>query len=455
MTIGTTERLAKFVVDTGFKEMPEEVVTRTKTMFIDTIGVALAGASVGEAGKITLKYIKDIGGVPESTIIGGGFRSSAPNAAFVNGLLAHALDFDDWEPSGHPSCMLVASSLALGEKLGLPGKALVEAFVLGLEVYDKIAAGCPNIRFRGWHGTGIFGTMGATAVAAKLLGLNVQQTNMAFGVAASGAGGILCQFGTMTKSYHTGNAARNGIEAALLARDGFTSQEAIIEFPSGFCDCFAGKNACDYTKMTHNLGNPFHIISPGLGLKPYPCWFPSFRGVDAILELKNEHGFTYDDVDRVEISVANEPFIYRYREPKTWIEAKFSINYAVAAALLDDQLTLATFSNDKVSAPKMQKALGKVKVVVDAAIPKDKVYAWMPVTVRLKDGSTFSKRIDIPRGDPRNPLPVGDILAKYRSNASLVLDEERVQRSLNLLQNLEKADNLRELADILITPVSL
>ena len=451
MAEGTTEKIAKFIVDTSFNDLPKEAIERTKIMFLDTIGVALAETAVGDAGKIVIKYVKENGGVPEATVIGGGLRTSAPNAALANATSAHALDYDDWEPTGHPSCMMVATSLALGEKLSLPGKDLIVSYVLGVEVYDKVAGGCPDARSRGWHGTGIYGTIGSAAAAAKLLGLSVQQTVMALGIAACSASGIMREHGTMCKPYTTGKAARNGVEAALLARDGFTSRTGIIEFPLGMLEAFLGKGACDYAKMTSNLGNPFHIISPGLGLKYNPTRMPEVRGIEAILELRKEHGFTYDDVDWVEIKMSKRRYTIDNFDPKTGLEGKFSGTYVAARLLLDGKLTPDVFTDEKVTEPIAIEAMDKIKPVLDETIPDIWKDSWTPVTIKLKDGRTFSKRVDIVTGDPRKPLPISFILQKYRDNACRVLSYEHVERSINLLQNLEKAENIREPMDILIT----
>jgi len=451
MTVSVTAKLAQFVVDAGYDDIPDLAISRAKIMFLDTIGVALAGISVGETGRIAIEFIKDIGGTPEATVISADFRTSAPNAAFVNALLAHTLDFDDWEPSGHPSSTLVATSLALGEKLGLPGKAILMSYILGLEVYDKIASGCPSIIARGWQGTAIYGTMGATAVATKLLGLNLKQAIMAFGIAAAAASGMQCQFGTMTKSFQVGNAARHGIEAALLARNNFTSAEAIIERPAGFGECFLGLGACQYDKMTENLGNPFHIVFPGLGIKPYPCRYREFQAIEATLDLRREYGFSYQDIDLVEVRVPPSLFQgVQFSEPLTGLEAKFSLNYIVTLAILDGGLTPASFTDAKVRDPRVKEAMRKVRLIADKTIPSEWIKSWNLVIIRLKDGSTFSKKVDIPKGDPRNPLSEDEIMQKYRNNASFILTDKNIALSLKLLKNLEHIRHLEELTNILM-----
>lgn len=448
--MGATEQLARFVVDTKLQDIPQEAVERANITFLDIIGVALAGTVVEETGQMAIRFTRDIGGTAEATVIGGGFRTSAPNAALVNGLLAHALDFDDWElTGGHPSSMLVAACLALGEKHGLAGSALIEAYIIGLEVYDRLSTGCPGAQNRGWHGAAVFGTMGATAAGAKLLGLTVPETIMAFGIAASSASGLARQHGNMTKPVQIGKAARNGVEAALLAKYGFTSDDAIIENPKGFCDAYLGEGICDCAKMIQNLGNPLHILSPGVGIKFYPCRYPEFRMIDAVLALRKEHGFTYDDVERVEIHASPHKLKTTILEPETGLQGKFSTKYICARALLDGEITLSTFSDEKVREEKTKEALQKIFLIPDPTIPEKWLKARSPVTVRLKNKQVFSREVDIPKGDPRNPLPLDEVIAKYCSNASLVLAEQEVAYSSNLLQQFDQLEDLQELLSIL------
>lgn len=467
--MGTTEEFAHFIHDTAFRDMPEMAVTEAKTMFLDTIGVALVG-SLESSGRIAIKYAKEVGGNPEASLLGVGFRTSSPMAAFTNALLAHNLDYDDWLPAGnekdnwpknagHASGILVPVALALGEKFSLPGRMMIEAFVIGIEVYNKIANSCPNARERGWHSMAIYGCMGAVATAAKLLGLDVNQITMALGIVASAAGGLFKNVkGYMTNPFHAGNPARAGVEAGLLAKEGFTSSNAIIESSMGFCDSFLGEGNCDYGKMTRNLGNPFHIVRPGLGIKPYPCAWPNFYAADGVLELVREHAIAYEDVQEVEVRVS--PYHYGSvesminPEPKTGYEARFSTNFICASALLDGKIGLDTFTDAKTRDPKVKEALGKLKIMVDERRVKEKGVFFAPVLIRLKDGREYSKRVDICKGHPMNPFTRDEILGKYRENAGRVLSQEQVARSIGLIENLEKLEDARGLMRILATRVT-
>src|SRR6185436_11770467 len=300
-----TDTLAQFVTKIEFAAIPEEALANAKMHLLDTLGVALAGTREPVAG-IALDYCKRIGPAHESTIWGTKLKAAAPTAAFANGLLAHALDYDDWDAFihvGHPTSMLLGAALSVGESTAASGKELLKAYVLGIEVMCKLAANCPNVQDRGFHSTPVWGSLGAAVACASLVKLDAGQLKAALGIAASAAGGIHRQQGSMVKPFHAGNAARNGAEAALLAQEGFTADAAIIEAPRGFCDTFFGPGNCDYEKMIANLGTPYFLESPGMGLKWHPCSAPQFLAADAALQLKREHNIRYDDIARMEVSI--------------------------------------------------------------------------------------------------------------------------------------------------------
>jgi 2-methylcitrate dehydratase PrpD len=450
VAMSISEQIASFVVNTSFEALPTEAIEKAKILFTDIIGVALAGTVMDETGKIAIDYIRDIGGVPEATVIGGGFKTSAPNAALANALLAHALDFDDFEPNGHPSGMLVASSLALGEKLGLSGRDILLSYILGLEIYERVAASDMANSEKAWHATSVFGTLGSAVTAAKALRLNLEETLMCLGIAAATAAGILRENGSMTKPYQVGKSARNGVEAALLARKGFTSDIGVLENPKGFCDMFIGKGQWNRSGMTDNLGNPFHIVKPGIGIKLYPCGGVKFlRCIQGIRELVQENDINYREVNKVDVRVSRRQVYLDIPAPQTGLEGKFSMSYICARTLLDRKLTLETFTDAKVREPLIKEATGKINVIVDETIPDDWLKTWSEVTIMLKNGSSLSKRIEIPKGDQRNPLAIADVLEKFRRNASLVLSEAQVEKVLEIVMNLDKINQVHELMSII------
>jgi 2-methylcitrate dehydratase PrpD len=414
--------------------------------------VALAGVSTDVAG-ITLEYCKGLGAAAESSVWGTRAKASVTTAAFANGLLAHALDYDDWDAFihvGHPTSMTVGAALPLAEHFGASGKDLLKAYVLGIEVICKIAANAPNVQDRGFHSTPVFGSLGATVACASLLKLPVDKIKAALGIAASGAGGIHRQQGSMVKPFHAGNSARNGAEAALLASKGFTADAAIFEAPRGFCDTFFGPDTCDYNKMVENIGKPYFLETPGMGLKWHPCSAPQFLAADAALHLKREHKINFTDVAKIEVSIPPKRYARHYSaEVKTGLRGKFAINYVVAMCFLDGKLEIATFTDEKVNRPEVQDAFRKVQVICDESIPEPGPYC--PVSVDLKNGIRHSYTAKIAKGDPRNPMTEDEVIEKFRGNVKAVLAEDSAQNLIAAVQHLESVDNVKNLAKLLTT----
>lgn len=445
-----TEKLAEFVHRTEFTSIPKQTLVNAKRHILDTLGVALAGVTE-PASEIALAYGKRLGASAEASIWGTKSKAAVPTSAFINGLLAHALDFDDWDGFihlGHPSSMLVGAALSLGENVGASGKELLKAYVLGIEVIAKIAANGPNVQTRGFHSTPIFGSLGAAVACASLLHLDPGKIRAALGIAASAAGGIQRQQGSMVKPFHAGNAARNGAEAALLAQAGFTADAAILEAPRGFCDTFFGTGACAYEKMITNVGQPYFLEAPGLGLKWHPCSAPQFLAADAALHLRREHKIRWEDVARIEVSIPPLRYARHYAaEVTTGLRGKFAINYVVAMCFLEGKLELATFTDAKVNQPAVQQALQKIHVICDDKIPEPGSYC--PVSVEVTNGRRFSYTATIPKGHPQNPLSESEVVAKFRSNATSVISDRQSDDLIAAVQNLESVDNVAVLAALL------
>jgi 2-methylcitrate dehydratase PrpD len=445
-----TDRLAQFVVETDFSTIPEQTRANAKLHILDTLGVALAGADQ-PAVKIALDYCAGLGVSQEASIWGTRQKASVSTAAFANGLLAHALDYDDWDAFihvGHPTSMLIGAALSLGEHLNASGKDLLKAYVLATEVICKLAANAPNVQDRGFHSTPVFGSLGAAVACASLLKLDAAKLKAGLGIAASAAGGIHRQQGSMVKPFHAGNAARNGAEAALLAASGFTADPAILEAPRGFCDTFFGKDTCDYEQMISNIGEPYFLESPGLGLKWHPCSAPQFLAADAALHLKREHDIRYEDVVKMEVSIPPLRYARHYAaEVKTGLRGKFAINYVVAMCILDGKLELTTFTDEKVNQPQVQEALSKVYVICDETIPEPGPYC--PVTVELKNGTRLTHTAKVAKGDPRNPMTESEVTEKFRGNASSAVSAQQAKELIAAVRNLESVRTVREITDLL------
>ena len=452
VTPPVTDILARFVAETDFATISEKVLTSAKMHILDTLGTALVGVTTDTAA-IAFDYCQRVGRSDEATIWGTRQKSSAPMAAFANGLLGHAIDFDDWDAfihAGHPTCMVAGAALSLGEVIDSSGRDLLKAYTLGIEILTKIAANAPNVQDRGFHSTPVLGSIGAAVACASVMGLNPEKIKAAVGIAASAAGGIHRQQGSMVKPFHAANAARNGVEAALLAEKGFTADAAIIEAPRGFCDTFFGPETCNYEKMIADVGRPYFLESPGLGLKLHPCSAPQFLAADAALQLKREHNIRFADIAKMEVSIPPLRYQRHYHpEVKTGLRGKFAINYVVALAFLDGKLEIDTFTDAKANEPQVQDALTKVKVIVDESIPEPGPYC--PVSVELKDGSRFSHTAKIAKGHPENPMTEEEVLNKFRSNAKQVFSPQKSEAVIAKMRNLETVSTIKELV-ALLTP---
>lgn len=445
-----TDHLARFVSNTDLSSMSAKTLANAKMHILDALGVALAGVAT-DVATIALNYCQGLGTSDEASIWGTRAKAAVSSAAFANGLLAHALDYDDWDAFihvGHPTSMIVGAALPLAEHLGASGKDFLKAYVLGMEVICKIAANAPNMQERGFHSTPVFGSLGATLACASLLKLPVEKIKAALGIAASGAGGIHRQQGSMVKPFHAGNSARNGAEAALLASHGFTADAAIFEAPRGFCDTFFGPETCDYDKMVENIGKPYFLETPGMGLKWHPCSAPQFLAADAALNLKREHKIDFADVAKMEVSIPPKRYARHYAaEVKTGLRGKFAINFVVAMCFLDGRLEIATFTDEKVNRPEVQDAFSKVQVICDESIPEPGPYC--PVSVELKNGTRHSYTAKVAKGDPRNPMTEEEVTEKFRGNAKALMSDERTGKLIGAVQNLEAVMNMKELATLL------
>ena len=447
--MGPTEKLARFVLDTEFEDIPGEGIELAKRHFLDCMGSALA-AVVEPAGRIIQEYVQEMGATEEARLIGTSIATSAPNAAFGNGVTAHAISFDDTAPS-HPTVTILPVLLALGEKHKFSGREILAAQVLAYDVFLRFNAATKKaaaIRLSGWHPTGFFGTVAAAAVTAKLLKLDLGQTRMAFGIAASVSGGLSQNIGTMTMPLHAGNSARNGMMAALLAQKGFTGDDEILEGRFGLMNALCGKGGYNAAELTANLGDPFKIVSPGINLKFYPSCWAHHCAVDALLHLVEQYRLSPEKVESIECDLLVDKPMGRYINPKTDLQAKYSLGYSLAVVLLDGRLGIEQFFPEKIFDAKTQEVMAKVKHV-----PQD----WSEegpgkhvVKVRLKDGREYAYGVEHCKGEAKaKPLTNDELLAKYRTCACRVLSEDKVERSIEIIEHLEDFEDIDELMDVI------
>jgi 2-methylcitrate dehydratase PrpD len=451
-SMGVTEQVAQFIAQTTFAHIPPAAIDVAKGAIVDCFGVAMAGSQT-DIGRIVARWAKEMGGAPAAGVIGGGFKTSLPIAARANGTMSHALDYDDvTKNTGHPTPPLLPAILALGETQRASGRELLEAYVVGFELESKLGNCMSRKHYaHGWHSTSIFGTLGAAAAAAKLLKLDVQRTQMALGIAASEAAGLRQNFGTMTKPYHAGLAAANGVIAATLAREGFTSAADSLEGEFGFLRVFGMPGEYDVHKLSDTLGNPWNLVQHGIGLKPYPCCRNAHRPLDAMLSLVQAHRFTAEEVEGIECEIsAHVTKVMTYPFAHTGLEGKFSLPYCLAVAVCDQRVGIRQFADGRVSDPQVQELSKRTQILHPYDTTEWDTDELLPcvVRVRLKDGRVLEASAGAPRGDPDNPLTWAQIADKYRDCARELLSEGDVEQTLDLMHRLEELPNLAEVMEV-------
>jgi len=447
-----SQKLAKFILQTDYQDIPAAALKRAGASLIDTAGTMLAG-SKEEAAHILVKYVEKIGGTPTASIVGHKIKTSTYNAAMANGTIGHVQDYDDMSSTliGHPSIAVLPAVLALGEENRISGKEMLSAFTVGIEVECKIGRGTiPKHYENGWHPTTTIGIFGATAASAKILGLNEQEIIYALGIAGSESSGLRENFGTMTKPFHAGRAAAKGIMSAMLAKEGFTSAPKIFEGEAGFCKVMAIEY--DENAITDNLGNPFDVADPGFTIKPYPTCGATHPAIDAVISLSREHDLKANEIQKIKcgtVPIAKDVLIYP--EAKTPLEGKFSMPYCLAVALVERKVGFPQFTDEKVNDPEIRQLMEKVDMYL-APEMSDLGYRGTfnaDIKIVLKDEKEYIKRIDHGRGDPVNPLSEDEIMEKYSDCAALALDSEKIKRSKEMLSDLNQISDISLLMDIL------
>ncbi len=446
-----TSAIAEFIAKSRWEDCPAEAVDAARRAILDCLGVMLAG-SVEPSARIVTDIARSEGGAPLATVVGTPLRTGAVWAALANGTAAHALDFDDtnFAMMGHPTAPVLSAALAAGELALADGRALVHAFLLGFEVETTLAEVLNPAHYeKGFHATGTLGTMGAAAAAARLLGLDATQIRTALAIAASQASGLKENFGTMTKPFHAGHAARSGVLSGLLAREGFTASEQALEGPQGyFAVLGAGKRE---ERALETLGAPWKILKTGVAVKPYPSCAFTHSIIDSALELRRIHAIAPEQVEHVTVGVgASVPRILIHSNPRSGLEAKFSGEFSAAAALCEGRVGIATFRDDKTDDPAIKALMKRVRVVVDPEIPGEgDQHVWTRVTLRLRDGREVSVAPRPVPGHPGSPLSLDQLREKFRDCARIVLPDDRVESVRQMVEDLDGCPDLRSLTAIL------
>ena len=459
---GVTEAVADFVVRSSLASVPDAVRTKAAKHVADTVAVMLAGTRGDLAGPLR-DYVARSGAAGGSRIVGWGDRVTAEMAAFANGTLGHALDYDDANTAmrGHPSAIAVGALLAAPEVAGSSGADFLEAYITGVEVATKISKGMDMGPHNnpGWHITGTMGVFASAGALAKLNGLDRGQIRRALGIVGSMASGLQRNFGTMTKPLHSGWAARSGTAAVDLALSGWTANEEILDGPVSFSAAYAGGTSHPET-IGESLGNPYVFAEPqfGMNLKLYPCCYGVHRSIEAIRSLTGGKPADPSTIRSVQCRVLPDglrPLLYK--RPKTGLEGKFSMEYAIAATIIDGTVGFSSFTDDAVSRPAVRELMERLDVAEDprCGVGEDGVTlpntygigtrGYVEITIEKTDGTREVKRVYAPLGSAARELSWDDLEAKFNDCAAEAgVDPHTAHKAFNALADIESLADITE-----------
>jgi 2-methylcitrate dehydratase PrpD len=435
-----TRTLARYVLSLRYDDLPERVRQEARRTLLNWVGCAVGG-SRHETLDIAIAALAPFSGPAQATVLGRRERLDILHAALMNGISSHVFDFDDTHLKTviHPAGPVVSALLALAEHRPMTGREFLTSMVAGIEAECRIGnAVYPAHYDRGWHITGTAGVFGAAAACGRGLGLSEQQMLWAFGLAATQPVGLREMFGTMTKSFHPGRAAQNGLTAALLASRGFTSAELGLEGKSGWANVLSTSR--NYAEITGNLGRSYEISLNTY--KPFACGIVIHPTIDACIQLRNEHRLTADIIDRIDLRV--HPLVLELtgkKTPVTGLESKFSVYYAAALAIVVGSAGMRDFSDANAQNPTIVALRDRVTATIDSTLKEEQVRA----AILLKDGRRLEKYIEHVVGSVERPMSDSDLESKFRGLAEGVLPDSQTR---TLIARCWEVEALRAAADL-------
>ena len=447
--MGITSRLASFIVDSTFSDIPDNVVLMSKQMLLNSAAAGLAAA--GEtAVDTTIQLVEEMGGKPECTVMGRGIRSSPLYAALANGVM---MDLPDYEGAvrrrGSASSRVVSpAAMAIGECLAMSGKEVLLAFALGCEVSTKVGAAGdldelirPRMVDCGWHLAALVGVIGAAAAAGKLLGLGQNEMENALGIAVSQASGLQINIGSAVTPYENGKAAMNGIMAAILAQKGLAGGPNAIEGKYGFFDCYRRDKNVDEDEFFRALANPYDVIDPGMLLKFYPCGSHTATTVEATLQLKEQHNITPEQVESVRATVVEPHSGTLIRAPRTGLEGKKSIKYCMAVSLVHGRPQLHHFTDEAVRDPQVRAVMDRITWEATEQATRE-APSPSTVTINLGTGREVRYRAKYEKGHPGNPLTQQELENKFAECSRNELSPDHIKEAIDRFHHFEELSDV-------------
>ncbi|MGQ0523331.1 MAG: MmgE/PrpD family protein [Betaproteobacteria bacterium] len=436
-----TRTLARFIVEHRYGAIPEAVRHEAARSFLNWVGCAVGG-SRHETVECALAALSEFSGPAEATVLGRGERLDIMQAALMNGITSHTFDFDDTHLRTviHPSGPVAAAILALAERQPVKGEDFLHAFILGVEAECRIGNSVYPAHYDvGWHITGTAGVFGAAAAAGRLLGLSEQQMTWALGIAATQSSGLREMFGTMCKPFHPGNAAKNGLLAALLAQQNFTSSNQGIEAKRGFAHVLSTQFKPG--EITDRLGETWEISLNTY--KPFACGIVIHPAIDGCIQLRNEYRLEAEDI--VGIALRAHPLVLELtgkKTPQLGLEGKFSVYHSAAVAVIHGAAGEAQYSDESVRDPAVIALRDRVSASADASVHEDQVH----ITIKLKDGRVLEKFVEHAIGSLDRPMSDSDLEVKFRGLADGILSGSETDRLLKLCWEAGKLPDAAEVA---------
>ena len=459
-----TDYVARFIVNTRYEDIPNDVLELARKSILDGLGLALCG-SAAKTGEIARQYIKSLGFGPGptglATVIGSSMKAPVCFAAFANAVGIHADDYDDTQLAvaenrtygllTHPTAPVLPAALAVAETRSLSGRELLLAYNVGVEVECKIAeAISPRHYEEGFHSTGTIGVMGAATAVAKLNRFDLPSVLTTLGIAASEGAGLRENFGTMTKPFHAGKASENGVVAADFAALGWTATHEVLEAPRGFFQAAGG--GYDSTAILSKLGKPWTFVDPGISIKPFPSGSLTHPGMTELERLIKEHDIKPDEVELLEVGTNKDsPNALIHHRPKDHLQAKFSMEFCMAALVLYRKAGLSEFTDEVVNRPAVQQMISRVKFGVD---PVAEAAGYNKMTtilkIHLKDGRVISGRADFGKGSPAIPMSFEDVTEKFLDCAAYAKwPAAKAKSVVEIVRAIDKAPDMRQLTALL------
>jgi 2-methylcitrate dehydratase PrpD len=445
-----TAELGRFVSELALSDVPSEAQAVAKTGFTDCFGVMVAGAREPVVALVDRELAgADAGAL--ASLIPSGARRNVEDAALVNGVAAHVLDYDDVTLDGHPSAVLVPAILAQGEALGSSGSEMLAAYVAGYETWAELLVREPvPLHQKGWHPTAIRGTVAAAAACAKLRGLPPAQTTVALAIASSMAGGLVANFGTLTKCFQVGRAAQSGVIAARLAQAGMTASVDAIEHRSGFLAAFSPAGAPDLSRKLEARQKEWHLARQGLNVKRYPVCYGVHRAIDAALDLATRHDIRPSDVEGVHVSTgAMQMLMMRNERPQTALEAKFSLQFAMASSLVARKVGLAQLNDAFVRSPPIQALMPRVSATTTAETMAGSAFAPAEkVEITVRGNVLASEPIAFAKGSKERPLSQHELQEKFSDCLADDFAGASKAKAFGKLMNLERLNSAADLLSL-------